>query len=90
MVNFLLFIPRIKLSQPGCSGQAAAEHCVLYAVIVNSGNANAATGDLGYKNACEMVTQVIEKLGVHTRQVQVCSTGVIWSAATHAQNQRGY
>ena len=44
---------------------------------MNSGNANAATGDLGYKNACEMVTQVSEKLGVNARQVQVCSTGVI-------------
>ena len=73
---FCCLYPESNCRSPGCSGRAAVEP-VLYAVIVNSGNANAATGDLGYKNACEMVTQVSEKLGVHTRQVQVCSTGVI-------------
>ena len=65
------------VAAPVVLSRAAAEEPVLYAVIVNSGNANAATGDLGYKNACEMVTQVSEKLGVNPRQVQVCSTGVI-------------
>ena len=65
------------VAAPVVVSRAAAEEPSLYAVIVNSGNANAATGDLGYKNACEMVTQVSEKLGVNARQVQVCSTGVI-------------
>ena len=47
------------------------------AVVVNAGNANAATGDQGMANARRMAEVVAEKLGCDATQVLVASTGVI-------------
>jgi glutamate N-acetyltransferase/amino-acid N-acetyltransferase len=47
------------------------------AVIVSSGNANAATGAKGKKNAARMCELVATDLGVSADQVLVCSTGLI-------------
>ncbi|MGH9096750.1 MAG: bifunctional ornithine acetyltransferase/N-acetylglutamate synthase, partial [Acidimicrobiales bacterium] len=47
------------------------------AVIVSSGNANAATGAQGKKNAARMCELVATDLGVSADQVLVCSTGLI-------------
>lgn len=47
------------------------------AVIVNSGNANACTGDQGMADAQQMVADVASALGVSPEAIQVCSTGVI-------------
>ena len=47
------------------------------AVILNSGNANACTGERGLDNARAMSVQVGRGLGVQTEDVLVCSTGVI-------------
>ncbi|MDD2272612.1 MAG: bifunctional glutamate N-acetyltransferase/amino-acid acetyltransferase ArgJ [Desulfuromonadaceae bacterium] len=47
------------------------------AVIVNSGNANACTGEQGMKDAQETVQLVSQALGIDMKEVQVCSTGVI-------------
>lgn len=47
------------------------------AVIVNSGNANACTGEQGHRDALEMCTRVASKIGCPVEQVLVCSTGVI-------------
>ncbi len=47
------------------------------AVILNSGNANAATGAAGYAHAKETCALVAEGLGVPTEEVLVCSTGLI-------------
>lgn len=52
------------------SGQAQA-------VIVNSGCANACTGETGLQNAREMARVTAEALGIDERLVLVCSTGVI-------------
>ena len=49
----------------------------LRAVVVNSGNANAATGKQGVKDAYEMQRIAAEALGVETGRVAVASTGVI-------------
>lgn len=49
----------------------------LQAIVINSGNANACTGDPGVENARAMCRQVADKLGCLERQVLVCSTGVI-------------
>jgi glutamate N-acetyltransferase/amino-acid N-acetyltransferase len=51
-------------------GQAAA-------VIVSSGNANAATGQRGRANAARMCQLVASALAVPTEAVLVCSTGLI-------------
>ncbi|MBV8078338.1 MAG: bifunctional glutamate N-acetyltransferase/amino-acid acetyltransferase ArgJ [Planctomycetaceae bacterium] len=47
------------------------------AVVINAGNANAATGAQGEKNARRTATRVSELLGCHPEQVLVASTGVI-------------
>ncbi|MFN3198364.1 MAG: bifunctional glutamate N-acetyltransferase/amino-acid acetyltransferase ArgJ [Bradymonadia bacterium] len=54
--------------------QASAE---VGAVIVNSGNANACTGDQGMSDAEDMTAAVGALLDVDPAAVQVCSTGVI-------------
>lgn len=46
-------------------------------VIVNSGIANACTGEAGYKNACTMVVEAEKSLGVPEHSFFVASTGVI-------------
>jgi len=60
----LLSAERIK------SGQAQA-------LVVNSGNANACTGEQGMRAARETSRQVAEGLGIPDEAVQVSSTGVI-------------
>ena len=47
------------------------------AVIVNSGNANACTGEVGMANARRMAAATAEQLGIDTNLVLVSSTGVI-------------
>ncbi|MYD35671.1 MAG: bifunctional glutamate N-acetyltransferase/amino-acid acetyltransferase ArgJ [Dehalococcoidia bacterium] len=47
------------------------------AVVVNSGNANAAVGDQGMTDARASAQMVAEKLGLRPEEVLVCSTGVI-------------
>ena len=47
------------------------------AIIVNSGNANACTGEDGYKNAKKMTEIIAEKLNLHPTEVLVESTGII-------------
>ncbi len=49
----------------------------LRAVVVNSGNANAATGSRGLEDAYRMQALAAEALGVEAREVAVASTGVI-------------
>ncbi len=49
----------------------------IHAVLVNSGNANACTGEQGYLDALEMKNYCAEKLGVDQNSVLVSSTGVI-------------
>ncbi len=47
------------------------------AIVVNSGNANACTGDTGMKNAYRMAELTAEQLGIDADLVLVSSTGVI-------------
>ncbi len=56
------------------------ERCRLDAVrgvVVNSGNANAATGQPGFEHAAQMQALAATAAGVPSDQVAVCSTGVI-------------
>jgi glutamate N-acetyltransferase/amino-acid N-acetyltransferase len=49
----------------------------VYAVVVNSGNANACTGQRGIKNAVRMCRKASKFLGVDPHEVLVASTGII-------------
>jgi glutamate N-acetyltransferase/amino-acid N-acetyltransferase len=54
-----------------------AKTSVCSAVVVNSGNANACTGEQGMTDAWKMVSKTAEALNVPKGQVLVSSTGVI-------------
>ena len=47
------------------------------AVVLNSGNANAATGEAGRMHALRMAQLVADGLGIRQHDVLVCSTGLI-------------
>jgi glutamate N-acetyltransferase/amino-acid N-acetyltransferase len=47
------------------------------AIVINAGNANAATGDLGLENAAKTAALAALRLGCDADQVLVASTGVI-------------
>ncbi len=49
----------------------------VHAVVVNSGNANAVTGEVGKQDTETMATKVADVLHLEKEQVLVCSTGVI-------------
>ena len=63
-----VLVCRDHLSQT--AGRAAA-------IIINSGNANAATGSDGMRDAIRMAEATAAELGVATEEVLVCSTGLI-------------
>jgi len=49
----------------------------IHGVVVNSGNANACTGETGLKNAIAMCTQTAEVIGSKPHNILVASTGII-------------
>lgn len=55
----------------------AMQNATLQAVIVNSGNANACTGEIGVQNAAEMQQMAADSVGIAPELVAVASTGVI-------------
>src|SRR5829696_2838842 len=55
----------------------AVESGGVRAVVANSGNADAATGERGVEDARSMQELAAESLGIETREVAVASTGVI-------------
>jgi len=58
-----------------CRSRTPSSHT--RAVVINSGNANACTGDAGMHDAQEMATMAAEKIGCDPISVLVMSTGVI-------------
>ena len=50
---------------------------VFKAIIVNSGNANACTGEQGFQDAVTMADETAKALGVKSKEIFVSSTGVI-------------
>ena len=53
------------------------EHGRLRAIVVNSGNANACTGEQGERHAVAMAQAAADKIGCDPHEVAVASTGVI-------------
>ena len=47
------------------------------AIIINSGNSNACTGEQGERDASQMTADVAAAIGCDAEQVLLCSTGVI-------------
>jgi len=59
------------------------------ALLINSGNANAVTGDIGMQNAIQSCQTVAQELGMSTDQVLPFSTGVIGEQLNMAAMQLG-
>ncbi|MCM3569451.1 bifunctional ornithine acetyltransferase/N-acetylglutamate synthase [Neobacillus mesonae] len=57
--------------------ESMAKENKIQALIVNSANANACTGEQGIKDAYEMQSQFASELGIQNHLVAVTSTGVI-------------
>lgn len=53
------------------------EHGVAQAVVINSGIANACTGEEGYQNVQQTASYMAEEFGLRDEQIMVMSTGVI-------------
>ena len=49
----------------------------IYGVVVNSGNANTCTGQVGIKNAITMCAETARQFSIENRNVLVASTGII-------------
>lgn len=62
--------PVLVSSERAASGYARA-------IVANSGNANACTGERGIKDAVRMTDLTGDALGINPNYVMVCSTGVI-------------
>ena len=58
------------------------------AIVVNSGNANACTGEEGAQNAAQMAKWTAKALGLKARDCFVCSTGVIGVHTAHILDGR--
>jgi glutamate N-acetyltransferase/amino-acid N-acetyltransferase len=61
----------------------------LRAIVINSGNANACTGQQGYEDARRMAALTAELLGLKEEEVAVASTGVIGVALPLARVEAG-
>ena len=61
----------VRVCRDECDGGA------IRAAVVNSGNANAATGEQGYRDALAMRDAAAAALGIEPRAVAVAETGVI-------------
>jgi glutamate N-acetyltransferase/amino-acid N-acetyltransferase len=62
---------------PVIIGERLRERGEVQALIVNSGNANACTGEEGFKNAEEVIELTAQQLGISSDLVFASSTGVI-------------
>jgi glutamate N-acetyltransferase/amino-acid N-acetyltransferase len=72
-----VFTRNVIKGAPLAVTREAVESGSVRAVVVNSGNANAATGQRGLEDAYAMQALAAEALGVEARGVAVASTGVI-------------
>lgn len=61
----------------------------VYAVVVNSGNANACTGTKGFNDAVTMCGTVAEQIGCDSHQVLIASTGIIGEPMPIAKVTKG-
>ena len=69
--------------------RAECDAAEIRAAVVNSGNANAATGEQGYRDALAMRNAAASALGLEPRSVAVAETGVIGVPLAIGQVEEG-
>lgn len=72
-----MFTKNIVRAAPVQITEARIQAGLLRAVIVNSGNANAFTGEAGTRAALESSAAIARALGCPETEIAICSTGVI-------------
>ncbi|HET7270506.1 MAG TPA: bifunctional glutamate N-acetyltransferase/amino-acid acetyltransferase ArgJ [Rubrobacter sp.] len=72
-----VFTRNVVKGAPLAVTREAVESGGVRAVVANSGNANAATGERGIEDAYKMQALAAESLGIEAGEVAVASTGVI-------------
>lgn len=72
-----LFTKNLICAAPVKFSQNVLKNGDVSAIVVNSGNANACTGDQGHKDTEKMAEITAECLGVGVNEVMVASTGII-------------
>ncbi len=60
-----------------CERRISQSNGLIRAVLINSGHANACTGEFGLKDSLKASKEVAGLLGINADQVLICSTGVI-------------
>ena len=60
-----------------CADRLKAAGGIARAVLTNSGQANACTGDRGMQDSLQATQRLAEQLGLPVEQILICSTGVI-------------
>lgn len=72
-----LFTTNLVQAAPVKLGRLVVQKGRVRAFVINSGNANACTGDQGYKDAEEMARIAAQCLGISEDELLVSSTGII-------------
>ena len=72
-----VFTTNKVIAEPLKISKKNAANGVLQAFVINSGNANACTGDQGYQGALAMLKTSAECLKVSENDILIASTGVI-------------
>src|SRR3989338_9720034 len=72
-----MFTTNQIVAAPIVLSREAIKRGEMRAVVVNSGNANACTGERGYENARTMAEVAASSLGISPDEVFVASTGII-------------
>lgn len=72
-----VFTTNLVCAAPVTVSRSRVPSSTARAVIANSGNANACTGEQGMHDALEMVSETARLLGVRSEDVLVASTGII-------------
>ncbi len=80
---------QIKAAPVKACMKRLAEEDVAYGVVINSGNANACTGEQGQKDTEKMAARLAKRLGVEASQIYVCSTGHIGDFLPMAKVEKG-
>jgi glutamate N-acetyltransferase/amino-acid N-acetyltransferase len=72
-----VFTTNVVAAAPVLYGRELVKQGMAQAVLINAGNANACTGELGYKNALKTAEMVAKELQIEPKMVIASSTGVI-------------
>lgn len=72
-----LFTTNQIVAAPIIYSKKIIQNGIVHAIVVNSGNANACTGEKGYKDAETMAQLTSKHLNIKSNEVIVASTGII-------------